>query len=79
MTMAMVDNGCSMVVNDNGNGFGNVNDGGGRLDQVVVLNGCCHLRVDDVDDHNDDDVLHDDEKPKLKPVSPINNYDPPGC
>ena len=46
---------------------------------MVVLNGCCHLRVDDVDDHNDDDVLHDDEKPKLKPVSPINNYDPPGC
>ena len=26
---------------------------------------------DDVDNDDDDDVLHDDEKPKLKPVSPI--------
>ena len=32
MVVAMIGNGCSMVVNDNGNGFGNVNDGGGRLD-----------------------------------------------
>ena len=37
------------------------------------------LMNDDVDNDDDDDVLHDDEKPKLKPVSPINNYDPPGC